>query len=182
MYVPEVLMNISYEKLPLVDIAAPKALSRHSRTMGNTSKEAITQNLEDAETVLIHAGLNINLASEIIEASEKYMIETQPNNTVTSSSEKMTIGMSQKGNQRSHYTRILVFDNKLIFQSACCLPLEVIAASLGGDIVSGRVLYNSHSGKGGGKLVYEFLGKGKEIIIDLRRGESTKVQRLIFAI
>jgi hypothetical protein len=175
-------MNKSYEKLPLVDLAAPKALSRHSRTMGNTSKEAITQNLEDAETVLKHAGLNINLASEIIEASEKYMTETQPNNTVTSSSEKMIIGMSQKGNQRSHYTRILVFDNKLVFQSACCLPLKVIAASLGGDIVSGRVLYKSHSEKCGGKLVYEFQGKGKEIIIDLRRGKSTKVQRLIFAI
>ncbi len=175
-------MNKSYEKLPLVDLAAPKALSRHSRTMGNTSKEAITQNLEDVETVLKHAGLNINLASEIIEASEKYMTETQPNNTVTSSSEKMIIGMSQKGNQRSHYTRILVFDNKLVFQSACCLPLKVIAASLGGDIVSGRVLYKSHSEKCGGKLVYEFQGKGKEIIIDLRRGKSTKVQRLIFAI
>ncbi len=110
------------------------------------------------------------------------MTETQPNNTVTSSSEKMIIGMSQKGNQRSHYTRILVFDNKLVFQSACCLPLKVIAASLGGDIVSGRVLYKSHSEKCGGKLVYEFQGKGKEIIIDLRRGKSTKVQRLIFAI
>jgi hypothetical protein len=182
MYVPEVLMNISYEKLPLVDLAAPKALSLHSRTMGNTSKEAITQNLEDAETVLKHAGLNISLVSEIIEASEKYMIETQPNNTVTSSSEKMTVGMRQKGNQRSHYTRILVLDNKLIFQSACCLPLRVIAASLGGDTVAGRVLYNSHSEKGGGKLVYEFLGKGTEVIIDLKRGESSKAQRLIFAI
>ncbi|MFQ5713388.1 MAG: hypothetical protein ACE5GU_05100 [Candidatus Scalinduaceae bacterium] len=175
-------MNISYEKLPLVDLAAPKALSRHSRTIGNTSKESITQNLEDAETVLKHAGLNINLASEIIEASEKYVIETQPNNTVTSSSEKMTIGMSLKGNQRSHYTRILVFDNKLVFQAACCLPLKVIAASLDSDTVAGRALYNSHSEKCGGKLVYEFMGKGKEIILDLRRGESIKVQRLIFAI
>ncbi len=176
-------MNKSYEKLPLVDLAAPKALSRHSRTMGNISKEAITQNLEDAETVLKHAGLNINLDSEnIIEASEKYMIETQPNNPVTHSSKITTIGMKQRDIRRPHYICLLTYDNELVFQASCCLPLKVIAASLGGDIVSGRVLYNSHSEKGGGKLVYEFLGKGTEIIIDLRRGESTKVQRLIFGI
>ncbi len=182
MYVPEVLMNILYEKLPLVDLAAPKALSRHSRTMGNTSKEAITQNLEDAKTVLKHAGLNINLASEIIEAREKYMIETQPNNPVTHSSKNTTIGMKQRDIRRPHYICLLTYDNELVFQASCCLPLKILAASLGGDIVSGRVLYNSHSEKGGGKLVYEFLGKGTEVIIDLKRGESSRAQRLIFAI
>lgn len=182
MYVPEVLMNISYEKLPLVGLAAPKALSRHSRTMGNISREAITQNLEDAETVLKHAGLNINLASEIIEASEKYMIETQPNNPVTHSSKNTTIGMKQRDIRRPHYICLLTYDNELVFQAACCLPLKVLAASLGGDIVSGRVLYNSHSGKGGGKLVYEFQGKGTELVVDLKRGESSKAQRLFFAI
>jgi hypothetical protein len=175
-------MNKSYEKLPLVDLAALKALSRHSRTMGNTSKEAISQNLEDAETVLKHAGLNINLASEIIEASEKYMIETQPNNPVTHSSKNTTIGMKQRDIRRPHYICLLTYDNELVFQAACCLPLRVVAASLDGDTIAGRVLYNTRSKKGGGKLVYEFQGKGKEIIIDLRRGESTRVQRLIFAI
>ncbi len=182
MYVPEVLMNISYEKLPLVDLAAPKALSRHSRTIGNISKEAISQNLEDAEEILKLAGLNINLASEIIEAREKYMIETQPNNPVTHSSKNTTIGMKQRDIRRPHYICLLTYDNELVFQAACCLPLRVIAASLGGDIVSGRVLYNSHSGKGGGKLVYEFQRKGTELVVDLKRGESSKVQRLIFTI
>ncbi len=176
-------MNISYEKLPLVDLTAPKATNRHCRTMGSTSKESITQNLEDADTVLKYAGLNINLDSEnIIEAGENYMIETQPKNTVTHPSKNTTIGMSQKGIRKPHYTRLLVFYNELVFQAACCLPLKVIAASLDGDTVAGRVLYNSHSEKGGGKLVYEFLGKGTEVIIDLKRGESSKAQRLIFAI
>ncbi len=176
-------MNILYEKLPLVDLDAPKAISPHSRTMGNRSKETIIENLEDAEAILKLAGLNVNLDSEnIIEASEKYMIETQLDNTVTSSTEKATIGTRQQVKRRSHYTRILVFDNKLIFQSACCLPLKVIAASLDGDTVAGKVLYNSHSENGGGKLVYEFMGKGKEIVVDLKRGESSRVQRLFFAI
>jgi hypothetical protein len=176
-------MNIPHEKLPLVDLNAPRATNHHSRTIVGRSKETITQNLKDARAILKFAGLNINLDSEnIIEASEKYMIETRPNNTVTPSSEKMTIGMRQKGNRRSHYTRILVFDNKLIFQSACCLPLKITAASLDGNDVSGRILYNSHSEKSGGKLVYEFMGKGKKIIVDLRRGESSRVQRLFFAI
>ncbi len=60
------------------------------------------------------------------------------------------------------------------------MPLKVIAASLGGNAVSGRVLFNSHSEECGGKLVYEFDGKGTEMIIDLKRGESTRAQRLIF--
>jgi hypothetical protein len=176
-------MNTSYEKLPLVDLTAPGTMSHQSRTMTDIPKEAITQNMEDARAILKLAGLTINMDSEnTIEASEKHMIETQPDNAMTPSSEKITIGTRQKGNRRSHYTRILVSDNKLIFQSACCLPLKIIAASLDGDTVSGRILYNSHSDKNGGKLVYEFTGKGTKMIIDLKRGESSKVQRLFFAI
>ncbi|MFQ5965074.1 MAG: hypothetical protein ACE5KZ_12425 [Candidatus Scalinduaceae bacterium] len=174
-------MNISYEKLPLVDLTAPKALTRHGRKMNRASKAVITQNFEDAETILKLAGLNINLDSEnIIEAGEKYMIETQTNNTTVRPSEKTTIGIMQKANRRPHYTRLLVFDNSLIFQAACCLPLKIVAASLDGNNVSGRVLFNSHSESGGGKLVYEFMEKGTRMVVDLRRGESTRAQRLIF--
>jgi hypothetical protein len=60
--------------------------------------------------------------------------------------------------------------------------LRVIAANLDGDTVSGRVLYSTHSDKEGGKLVYEFQGEGSELIIDVKRGDSTKAQRLIFKI
>ena len=91
--------------------------------------------------------------------------------------------MGMKVNMRKpHYTFLFASDNKMVFQAACCLPLKVIAASLDGDTVSGRVLYNTHSEKEGGKLVYEFQGEGSELIIDVRRGESTKSQRLIFKI
>ncbi len=174
-------MNISYEKLPLVDLTAPKALSHSNRTGNSTSKDIIAQNLEDAETILKSAGLNLNLRSEnIFEASEKYMIETQTNNKVTNPSKDKTVSMRQKGGLKPHYTRLLIFDNRLVFQAACCLPLKIMAASLDGDTVSGRVVFSSHSEKSGGKLVYELLEKGTEIIIDLRRGESTKAQRLIF--
>ena len=73
-----------------------------------------------------------------------------------------------------------MLDNGLIFQAACCLPLKVIAASLDGEAVSGKILFNSHSEEMGGKLVYEFQGKGTELIVDIKRGESTRAQRLIF--
>jgi len=31
-------------------------------------------------------------------------------------------------------------------------------------------------------LIYEFRGKGSELIIDVRRGDSTRAQRIIFKI
>jgi len=82
--------------------------------------------------------------------------------------------------RKPHYTFLFASNNRMVFQAACCLPLKVIAASLDGDIVSGKVLYDSHSENEGGKLVYEFQGEGSELIIDVIRGESTKAQRLIF--
>lgn len=173
--------NISYEKLPLVDLTAPKVLSRRNRAENITTKENISHDKEDAEIILRYAGLNGNLIPKsIVEADEKYMIETQPANAPTSPSESLNSDMRQKGIRKPHYTRLLVFGQKLVFQAACCLPLKVIAASLGGNAVSGRVLFNSHSEECGGKLVYEFDAKGTEMIIDLKRGESTRAQRLIF--
>ncbi|MCP4254933.1 MAG: hypothetical protein GY775_16315, partial [Candidatus Scalindua sp.] len=59
---------------------------------------------------------------------------------------------------------------------------KVIAANLDGDTVSGKVLYSTHSDNEGGKLVYEFQGKGSELIMDVRRGDSTRAQRLRFKI
>jgi hypothetical protein len=74
----------------------------------------------------------------------------------------------------------LIFEKNLIFRAACCLPFKLIAAGINDNIVYGRTLYTIRSDENGGKLVYEFMGKGAEVIIDLKRGESTKLQRLIF--
>ncbi len=80
--------------------------------------------------------------------------------------------------------RLLIFQDKLVFQAACCLPLRIFAASLDGNVVSGRVLFNNHSEEDGGKLAYEFIdtSTGTEMIIDLKRGESSKAQRLFFTV
>ena len=174
-------LNIPYEKLPLVDLTAPKVLSRRNRAENSATQENISQDAEDAKIILRYAGLEGNLTPKsIIEADEKYMIETQPANPATSSSTSSNIEMRQKGIRKPHYTRLLVLDNGLVFQAACCLPLKVIAASLDGETVSGKILFNSYAEECGGKLVYEFQGSGTEMIVDVKRGESTKAQRLIF--
>lgn len=174
-------INISHEKVPLVNLAAPKVSSRRNRTENTTSTDSIAQDTKDAETILKFAGLDVNLPlKDIINAEEKYMIETQPDNEAVHSTQTKDISMRQRGVRRPHYTRLLIFDNTLVFQAACCLPLKIFAASLDGNPVCGRILYNSYSEEGGGKLVYEFLGRGTEMIIDLMRGESARAQRHIF--
>lgn len=177
------ITNIDYEKLPCVDLHAPKALSLRTRTRTVASKDSIVQDLEDAKAILELVGLSFNLSSEnIVHACEKYMVETQPYNKTIPSLQNSDVSMRQKGSRRPHYTHLFVFDDTLIFQASCCLPLKAIAASLDGNSVSGRVLFASHSEEGGGKLVYEFQGKGTEMIIDIQRGESMRAQRQIFRI
>ncbi|GAB63341.1 MAG: hypothetical protein DWB56_05680 [Candidatus Jettenia sp.] len=171
-----------YEKLPLADSTAPKALNQRTRSGSSISGENVLQDLEDAMMMLEFAGVKVDFCPEnIIEAKEKYMIETQPMNAAVSQSpEALRSGMRQKGFRKPHYTKLLISDNCFIFQAACCLPLKIIAASFDGESVSGRTLFSSHSEEKGGKLVYEFTGSGREIIVDLKRGESTRAQRLIF--
>jgi hypothetical protein len=175
-------MNTSCEKLPLVDLNASKAESHSSRAGKAPTEESIEQDRNDAEGVMSLTGLDKSVSLDNkIEAGEKYMIETRPNESKSHTSK--TPGMGMKVNMRkSHYTFLFTSNNRMVFQAACCLPLKVIAASLDGDIVSGKVLYDSHSENEGGKLVYEFQGEGSELIIDVIRGESTKAQRLIFKI
>ena len=179
---PQSSTNIPYEKLPLVDLTAPKVMSRRNRAENSSAtQESISQDAEDAKIILRYAGLEGNLTPKsIIEADEKYMIETQPANTATTPSESLNIDMRQKSVRKPHYTRLLVFGSGLVFQAACCLPLKVIAASLDGETVSGKILFNSYAEECGGKLVYAFMGKGAELIVDIKRGESTRSQRLIF--
>ena len=175
-------MNTSCEKLPLVDLNASKAESHSSRAGKVPTEESIEQDRNDAEGVMSLTGLDKSVSLDNkIEAGEKYMIETMPNKSKSHTSKSP--GMGMKVNMRKpHYTFLFASNNRMVFQAACCLPLKVIAASLDGDIVSGKVLYDSHSENEGGKLVYEFQGEGSELIIDVIRGESTKAQRLIFKI
>ena len=176
-------MNTSYEKLPLVNLNAPKVESRRKRTGKTPTEESIKQDQEDAIKVMSLAGLDDDVGlDDKTEPEEKYLIETMPDKAKTDSSKRTGVGIGPGGSRRPHYTRLFALDNRMVFLAACCLPLKIIAASLDGDTVSGRVLYKTHSEKEGGKLVYEFQGEGSELIIDVRRGESTKAQRLIFKI
>ncbi|HHT9121380.1 MAG TPA: hypothetical protein ACFYEF_00810, partial [Candidatus Wunengus sp. YC63] len=55
-------LNITYEKLPLVDLTAPKVMSRRNRAENsNATQEGISQDAEDAKIILRYAGLEGNL-------------------------------------------------------------------------------------------------------------------------
>jgi hypothetical protein len=172
-------MNTSCEELPLSNLNAPKVESHRKRT-GKT-EESIKQDQEDAIKVMSLVALDGEVClDDRIEPEEKYLIDTMPDKAKTDSSRKAGVGKSPGGSRRPHYTSLFALDNRMVFQAACCLPLTVIAASLDREAVIGKVLYNSHSENEGGKLVYEFQGKGSELIIDVKRGKSTRAQRLIF--
>ena len=174
-------MHRDYEMLPLVDLHAPRAFSSRERTRSVASPDSIIQDLEDAKTMLRLAGLWINLSLEnMIDACEKYMVEMRPDNTHVLLSRKADNTVRQKGVRKPHYSHLLAFDNTLVFQAACCLPLKIVAGSLDSNQVSGRVLFESHSEEQGGKLVYQFKDKGTELIIDIQRRESPRAQRYIF--
>jgi hypothetical protein len=169
-------MNILYERLPLPDLTAPRAVSRRSRSSQTDENRAI--DLENARFILELIGIYGSVClKNAFEAQEKYMVETQPEGTPSA---VPGISLKQKGHRKPHYTHILAHNDNLVFQVACCLPLKIIAASLDGYPVSGRILFNTYSDEDGGKLVYEFTGDGREVVIDLKRGNSTRVQRLIF--
>ncbi len=168
-------LNTSYEKLPLIDPEAPKVESR--RKAKTPSDESIKQDNEDAERIMSLVEIDDSVSSDNkIEPVEKYLIETMLGDPQNQSAKNSGMG----GLRKPHYTRLFVLDNKMLFQAACCLPLRVIAANLDGDTVSGKVLYSTHSDSEGGKLFYEFQGEGSELIIDVRRGDSTRAQRLRF--
>ncbi len=170
-------MNISYEKLPLVNFKAPRVESHRSRAGKKPSEESIKQDNEDAGKIMSLVKMDGSVSlDDKIEANEKYMTETMPGKI------SKAVSLGAGGMRKPHYTRLFTLDNKMVFQAACCLPLRVIAANLDGDTVSGRILYSAHSDEEGGKLVYEFQGEGSELIIDVKRGESTKAQRLVFKI
>lgn len=178
---PITTISLDYETLPLADLHAPKAFSSRDRARAIATQESIMQDLEDAKRLLKLAGLWGNLSLEKrIDAREKYMVEMRPGNTRFPSLPNADT-TRPKAVRKPHYSYLLACDNILIFQAACCLPLKIVAASLNGNSVSGRVLFASHSEELGGKLVYQFQDKGTEMIIDVQRGESLRAQRYLFS-
>ncbi|MCF6149251.1 MAG: hypothetical protein E3K37_11415 [Candidatus Kuenenia sp.] len=176
-------MCFTYEELPLIDFSAPKVINNRKRENKEMAPQDYAQNKADAKSVLSCANLaNGQYLENIIEVAEKYMIETQPHDPQnTKKSIRANLNRSDKV-RLPHYTHLMKLNNRLVFQAACCLPLRVLAANLDGKSVYGKTLFKSHSNSGGGKLVYEFLGMGNELIIDLKRGDSSKAQRLTFLI
>lgn len=174
-------MDLPYERLPLIDFNAPRALLNSSRMKRNPTDLSILQDVKDAEAVLTDAALNISLTSKnVVQSAEKYMVDTQPDKSNSDAASKRDASLRKRGGRKPHYSRILVFGNKLIFQAACCLPLKIIAATLDGEAVCGRALLDRHTEEAGGKLVYEFQRRGTEMALDLKRGASTRAQRIIF--
>jgi len=168
-------INTSYESLPLVNPEFPKIESRRNKAGKTPSEESIKQDQEDAEMMIKNVDLGEPVRSDDrIEADEKYLIDTMPGELSKAAS------MVKGAPRKPHYTRLFKFDDKMVFQAACCMSLKVIAANLDGDTVSGKVLYCTHSANEGGKLIYEFRGKGSELILDVRRGDSTRAQRITF--
>lgn len=168
-------MYTPYVKLPLVNPEAQKVGSR--RVSKTPSEESVKQDNEDARKIMSVVEMDMHVGPDnVIEASEKYLVETIPGETQNKSSKNAGMG----GLRKPHYTRLFALDNKMVFHAACCLPLRIIAANLDGNSVSGRVVYCTHSETDGGKLVYEFQGVGSELILDVKRGDSTRAQRIVF--
>jgi hypothetical protein len=172
-------MNTPYEILPTIDCDVIKVESPKRREMTGTSEENREQDRLDAEAILLSANVN-SCSRKVVEPTEKYLVEKIKKSTPVGLSKSTNLGMMQKGVRKPHYTRLLVFDNRLVLQVACCSPLKVVAATTDGNPVIGRTLFSNHSVDGGGKLVFELERKGTEIILDLKRGESVRAQRLVF--
>jgi hypothetical protein len=168
---------MSYETLPLVNPGAPKVESRRSKSGKTPSAESVKQDQEDSEKIMTHIDFGEPVKTEDrIDANEKYLIDTMPGKA------SKPVSMGTGGMRKPHYTHLYALEDKMIFQAACCMPLRVIAANLDGDTISGKVLFSTHSDNDGGKLIYEFKGKGSKLIMDVKRGDSTRAQRIIFKV
>ena len=86
------------------------------------------------------------------------------------------------GSGKPHYSRLLVYGDKAVLAVGCCKPLTVLAAEIDGTPVQGTTILSEHSEEKGGKLLYEIKEKGNRLVVDLKRGESSRFQRVVFAI
>lgn len=106
--------------------------------------------------------------------------------------EKMMVGETPSGSARTrpegggsgkpHYTKLLVYEDRLVLAVGCCKPLTVLAAEIDGLPFFGKTILSEHSEEKGGKLLYAFEEKGGRLMIDLKRGESPRFQRIVFVI
>ena len=178
-------MITHYQVLP---VSAPHVLRIESHKKSRAaapSAEAVNLDREDAERILRLAGLDYRLFPKVrLEAQDKFLIETAPNQSPSTSGRKDVTPANKKRARKPHYAHLLQMSNRLFFQAACCKPLKIIAASLDGNPVSARILYRWHSKDGGGKLVIEIeiADSGHEVILDMQRAESARVQRYIFTV
>lgn len=112
--------------------------------------------------------------------------------TVLEPAEKVMMGEAPSGGPRSrpegagsgkpHYTRLMVYDDRTVLAVGCCKPLTVLQTCIDDRAVDGDIILSSHSEERGGKLLYELKPNGNRLVVDLRRGESARFQRLAFEI
>lgn len=178
-------MITPYQVLPICAPNVIKIKSHRKSRATAPSAEAVNLNREDAERTLRLAGLDYHLFPKVrFEAQNKFLIETAPNQSPSTSGRKGVTPANKKRVRKPHYAYLLQMNNRLLFQAACCKPLKIIAASLDGNAMSARTLYREHSKDGGGKLVVEIeiADSGHEVILDMQRAESSRVQRYIFTV
>jgi len=178
-------MTRSFQALPVCTTNVIKIESHRKSRAAAPSAEAVNLDREDAERTLRLAGLDYHLSPKArLEAQDKFLIETAPNQSPSISGRKGITPANKKRARKPHYAHLLQMNNRLFFQAACCKPLKIIAASLDGNAMSARTLHREHSKDGGGKLVVEIdiADSDHEVILDMQRAESSRVQRYIFTV
>lgn len=131
--------------------------------------------LDDFTRLLDKAGLE--RPDTVLEPVEKTMMGG-PSDTPASSKTRPTGARGGK----PHYTRLLVYEDKLVLAVGCCKSLSIIAAYIDGQRIEGSPMVSCHSDESGGKLLYMFKTKGRRLIIDVKRGNGDRFQRLAFEI
>ncbi|MDH4101718.1 MAG: hypothetical protein OEV28_14230 [Nitrospirota bacterium] len=126
---------------------------------------------EDIEITMDAASLGRPLT--ILEPVEKVMIGGETSRRISS-------GTKPEGSGKPHYSRLLVYEDRLVLAVGCCKPLSVINAEMDGVRISTKTTLVRHSEEKGGRLICEFDTRGKKLTVDLKRGESPRFQRLVF--
>ncbi len=177
----EAFMALSYQQLPVPDFNAVKVeSSRKPVSAGSIDGAAIK--LKDAIFILNIIGIDAACLEQLkVEAHDKFLINIS-NNISAPSVVKPKHNANKTRTKKPHYAHMFRYGDKLFFQAACCKPLKLIAASSGELAVRIKTLYDKHDDNNGGKLVVEMLElqSGLDVVIDMQRADSSRVQRYIF--
>lgn len=128
---------------------------------------------EDIDLQRREAGIGEPLA--MLEPAEKTMMGEAPPGASGSRPQGA-------GSGKPHYTRLLLYEDMAVFAAGCCKPLTVLRAEMDGLPIEAEIILSRHSEESGGKLLYGINAKGNRLVIDLRRGDSARFQRLAFVI